>query len=298
MISVMSAEEILKYLEICNVPFEYKGDKNIKVTGFSALDQYKIGTFTWIKSEDRFWGKRGENDITLAFVQKGVEVPVKNQIICETSKEAFFSVIEHYYEEKREKRIGNNSVIGEKVVIGKSVCIGNNCSIDGDIHIGDGTVISDNVVIRNRVRIGERCYIQACSVIGEDGFGYYEDEKNVKTMIKHHGGVKIGNDVFIGAHVNIARGTISDTCIGDGAKIAPSTHIGHNGIIGNNATVICSQLYGSVQIDDNVYVVGSIIRNQIHVGKNSLVGMGSVVTKDVDEGCIVYGSPAKVIRNR
>ena len=289
MMSVISAKEILKYLEICNVPFEYKGDTNIEVTGFSALDQYKIGTFTWIKSEDRFHWKREENNITLAFVQKGVEVPVKNQIICKASKEAFFLVIEHYYEEKRERRIG---------IIGKNVYIGKNCSIDGDIHIGDGTLISDNVVIRNRVRIGERCYIQACTVIGEDGFGYYEDEKNVKTMIKHHGGVEIGNDVFIGAHVNIARGTISDTSIGDGAKIAPSTHIGHNDVIGNNVAVICSQLYGSVQIDDNAYVVGSIIRNQIHVGKNSLVGMGSVVTKDIDEGCIVYGSPAKVIRNR
>lgn len=93
MMSVISAKEILKYLEICNVPFEYKGDKNIEVTGFSALDQYKIGTFTWIKSEDRFHWKREENNITLAFVQKGVEVPVKNQIICKASKEAFFRLL-------------------------------------------------------------------------------------------------------------------------------------------------------------------------------------------------------------
>lgn len=291
----ISVEEILKYLKEKKICFEYKGDKNIYVMGFSALNQYKEGTFTWIKSAKN-WDK--DYDVTLAFVQKGTEVPIKNQIICEVSKEAFFSVIEHYFEEKREKKIGYNSVIGEKVIIGKNVCIGNNCSIDGNVRIGDGTVISDNVVIRNRVFIGKRCCIQACTVIGEDGFGYYEDENNAKIMIKHHGGVEIGNDVFIGAHVNIARGTISDTCIGNGAKIAPSTHIGHNNIIGNNATVICSQLYGSVQIDNNAYVVGSIIRNQMHVGKNSLVGMGSVVTKDVDEGCVVYGSPAKVIRSK
>ena len=145
--------------------------------------------------------------------------------------------------------------------------------------------------------IGKRCYIQAGVVIGEAGFGYAEDSNHNKTMVKHHGGVQIGNDVFVGSHVNIARGTIDDTIIGDGVKIAPSTHIGHNNVVGANATVICSQLYGSVKIGDNAYIVGSIVRNQSVIGDNVMVGMGSVVTKDIPENKVVIGSPARVIRD-
>lgn len=152
------------------------------------------------------------------------------------------------------------------------------------------------MVIRNKVKIGQRCHIQALPVIGEDGFGYSENKQHEKTMIKHYGGVYIGNDVFIGTHVNIARGTIDDTIISDGVKIAPSTHIGHNNIIGKDTTVICSQLYGSVQIGDDSYIVGSIVKNQCKIGDQTLIGMGTVVTKDVASNQVAVGIPAKVIR--
>ena len=115
--------------------------------------------------------------------------------------------------------IGEYTYIGPNVILGENVRIGNNCSISGQVNIGKDTVISDNVVIRNKVTIGEKCHIQALSVIGEDGFSYTEDADHNKTMVKHHGGVQIGNNVFIGTHVNIARGTIDDTCISDGVKL-------------------------------------------------------------------------------
>ena len=146
--------------------------------------------------------------------------------------------------------------------------------------------------------IGKQCHVQALSVIGEDGFGYSEDSEHKKTMIKHHGGVIIGDDVFIGMHVNIARGTIDDTIIESGVKIAPSTHIGHNNHVGKNATVICSQSYGSVEIGENAYIAGSIIRNQCSIGKNTIIGMGSVVTKDIEPNKIAMGIPAKVTKDR
>ena len=153
-------------------------------------------------------------------------------------------------------------------------------------------------ILKNNVAIGKNCYIQSLSVIGEDGFGYSEDGNHKKVMVKHHGGVYIGNDVFIGSHVNIARGTIDDTYIADGVKIAPSTHIGHNNYIGQDATVICSQSYGSVHIGDNAYVAGSIIRNQCVVGNNTMVGMGSVVTKDVPDNKVAIGIPARILKER
>ena len=166
------------------------------------------------------------------------------------------------------------------------------------MNIGDNTRISDNVVIKGKTEIGKRCVIQSFVVIGEDGFGYYEECGYKKKMIKHYGGVIIGDEVFIGAHTNIARGTIDDTVISDGVKIAPSTHIGHNGYIGEDSVVICSQLYGSVKLERDVYVVGSIIKNQTTVQEHSMVGMGTIVTKNIEKNKLVVGVPAKVIRER
>ena len=52
-----------------------------------------------------------------------------------------------------------------------------------------------------------------------------------------------------------------------------------------------------VKIGEFCYVgTGSSIRNGVTVGKNSLIGMGSVVTKDIESDSVVYGAPAKFIR--
>ena len=68
--------------------------------------------------------------------------------------------------------------------------------------------------------------------------------------------------------------------------------------MGKNATVICSQSYGSVEIGENAYIAGSIIRNQCSIGKNTIIGMGSVVTKDIEPNKIAMGIPAKVTKDR
>jgi UDP-3-O-[3-hydroxymyristoyl] glucosamine N-acyltransferase len=140
--------------------------------------------------------------------------------------------------------------------------------------------------------------IEGQVIIGEDDLGYYEDENHKKTMIPHHGGVHIGNDVFIGPQTDIARGTLSDTKIGNGVKMSGACHIGHNNILEDDITVICSQTYGSVHIKRNAYIVGSVIKNQCTIGKDAFVSMGSLVISDVEDNAYVVGMPARAIRRR
>jgi len=293
----IAISRIIQYLKIKNFCFSEKVDKDIDVKGFSSLTNYKAGTVTWVKSQSNVINL--DEEVALCIVQEGVEVPYKNQIITNESKKVFFTLIEEVLADKEVnvQNIGEFTTIGPHVSLGKNVVIGNGCSITGQVSIGNGTLISDNVVIKNRVKIGENCVIQALTVIGEDGYAYTEDFDGSKRMVKHYGGVEIGDDVFIGTHVNIARGTIDNTIIKKGSKIAPSTHIGHNVCIEEDSTVICSQLYGSVHLGASSYVVGSIVKNQCSIGENSLVGMGSVVTRDIDKNKIVVGQPAKIIRN-
>ncbi len=292
----MKIQEIVCWLNQSGKNIEFKGNMDSEVTGFSSLNAYKPETVTWIKNATNIL--ENEDSIQLAVVQEGIKSQAPNQIVTSNSKEVFFDIIMHFWGYSYKGGfIGAGTTVSKEAIVSPTAYIGYNCSLIGDVTIGEGTVIENNVVIIGKAIIGDNCHIQSGAVIGVDGFGYfYDHETGSKKMIRHFGSVLIGNDVFIGAHTNIAKGVIDDTVISDGVKIAPSTHIGHNGYIGKNTTVICSELYGSVRIGENSYITASTIENQKSVGSNSIIGMGSVVTKDIDENVIAYGIPAKVIR--
>lgn len=301
---MISVSSIIDFLKINKYDFiEEIADYSRTINGFSSISNYKEGTMTWIKNNNNEYLCENLNSCPLLVIQRDVELPSKdiipNIIRSNESRRLFFDIIDYLLEPiNPDSKIGVNTVIGKDVVIERNVTIGNNCSIEGDISISEGCIIGDNVVIKNKCRIGKNSEIQPGCVIGIDGFGYSEDTNRCKKMIRHHGGVTIGENVFIGAHTNIARGTIDNTIIEDGVVIAPSTHIGHNNHIGKNSVIICSQLYGSVKTGENVYITASTIRNQTIVEKNSMVGMGSVVTKNIGENQVVVGMPSKKIRDR
>jgi acetyltransferase-like isoleucine patch superfamily enzyme len=55
-------------------------------------------------------------------------------------------------------------------------------------------------------------------------------------------------------------------------------------------------VFGKIEIRDNCFIgIGSIILPNVTIGPNSVVGAGSVVTKDVPPNTVVAGSPAKLI---
>ena len=289
----MKIKELTEWLDNEGIMYDFFGDGNNEIEGFSSLYNYKKNTLTWIQKKENYQGQ----NIKCCICAEKIEGDIENQIVTDESKRAFFGLIDNKISEHIVKKtIGNTTFIGNDVKIGRNVEIGCNCTIDGDIEIGDNSIIGNNVVIVNKVRIGKNCEVQALTVIGEAGFGYYE-ANDAKIMLGHHGGVFIGDNVFVGSHVNIARGTIDDTIIEDGVKIAPSTHIGHNNKIKKNATIICSKLFGSVEIGENAYVSSCTIRNQCKIGDNSLIGMGAVVTHDIGNNKIAIGIPAKEIRD-
>lgn len=267
----IAIDTIFAYLHTHN--YQYRScvkKENMILKGYSSLVEYKSETVTWVKNHNMI-KNLDLSKITLIIAEEGVENIECDVIYVKNSKAAFFGIIEDLFEyEERRMLIGKNTYISEKVSIGEKVQIGSNCVIDGNIKIGDRTTIMDGTVIINNCEIGCDTIIQPLCVIGIDGFGYYEDEERNKIMIKHYGGVKIGNNVFVGSHTNIARGTLGNTIIDDGVKIAPSTHIGHNNYVDKNATIICSNVYGSCYIGRESYITACTIKNQTKVGPSSL----------------------------
>lgn len=291
--------EIIDYLDKHHFVYStcIVSDK-ITVEGASALSEYRENTITWLKAQEKTEGVNFQN-VKLLIAEYGLKGPKCNTIFVKGSKAAFFGLIDDLIDpEVHIAAIGKHTYISSNVTIGNDVQIGNNCVLDGKITIGNRTKIMDGTVIVNNCDIGDDTIIQPLCVIGIDGFGYYEDEEKKKHMVKHHGGVIIGSNVFVGSHSNIARGTLGNTIIQDGVKIAPSTHIGHNNRIEKNSVIICSNIYGSCVIGEDAYLTACTLKNQHIVGKHALVGMGAVVTQNVDPDTVVVGIPAKPLRKR
>jgi UDP-3-O-[3-hydroxymyristoyl] glucosamine N-acyltransferase len=148
---------------------------------------------------------------------------------------------------------------------------------------------------------GKNCIIHPSVVIGDAGFSFTRDKETLELTRKpHHYSVEIGNNVEIGANSNIARGSYTDTVIGDGTKIDALVHIGHNAKIGKNCIIVAGAVVGgSTQIGDNCWIgMNASLKNRIKVGNGVIVGAGSYVSNDVNDGDIVAGVPAKSIKHK
>lgn len=59
------------------------------------------------------------------------------------------------------------------------------------------------------------------------------------------------------------------------------------------------QTKGGITIDDDAWLgVGVIVLSGVHIGKGAVVGAGSVVTRDIPDGTIAVGAPARVVKTR
>lgn len=181
--------------------------------------------------------------------------------------------------------IGPNVVIGQNAHIAEGVIIGANTVISADAKIGKNSEIQCNVSIYHGVIIGEHCIIHANTVIGSDGFGNVKDNQGHWVKIPQIGGVRIGNNVEIGASTSIDRGAIDDTVIGDGVRIDNQIQIAHNVVIGENTAIAGSTgIAGSVTIGKNCLIGGQVgISGHVCICDNVILAAASNVSKDIDK---------------
>ena len=191
-------------------------------------------------------------------------------------------------------KLSPSANIDDDCYIGDQVIIGQNCKI------GKNTVIYDRVTIMQDTVVGDNCIIQPGVVIGGDGFAYERHDDGRLEKFPHIKGVNIGNAVEIGANSFVARGSLTDTVIGDGTKIDALVHIPHNAKIGQNCELIAGTIIGGSDIIGNTCWIGmnSTIKDNIQIGNNVIVAAGAVVIHQVGDEDVVAGVPAKSIKDK
>ncbi len=193
--------------------------------------------------------------------------------------------------------VGPLCVIEAGAVIGQGTVIGSGCLIGGESRIGTGCRLYAGAIVRERCVLGDRVILQPGAVIGSCGFGYeFKEGRHVK--IPQTGIVEIENDVEIGANTTVDRARFGRTVIGEGSKIDNLVQIAHNVQIASH-TIICSQvgIAGSTRVGSYVTLAGQVgLAGHLEIGDKAIIGAQSGLSKNVPEGSMVIGAPAKPMK--
>jgi UDP-3-O-[3-hydroxymyristoyl] glucosamine N-acyltransferase len=175
-----------------------------------------------------------------------------------------------------------SAVIDAQAVVDATARIGALCVVERGARIGAHTQLKARVTVGEGVTIGERCILQSGCVIGGDGFGFAPNA-GAWEKIEQLGGVRIGNDVEIGANTCIDRGALGDTVIEDGVKLDNLIQIGHNVRIGRNTAMAgCVGVAGSAHIGANCTIGGAaMIAGHLQLADGVHISAGTFVSRSI-----------------
>ena len=223
-------------------------------------------------------------------------------------------------------QIGKNVSLGENIVIEENVTIGN------DVIVGHNVVIKKDTIIGGRVQIHDLTLLGKFP--GSNKKMARKPPLTVPPLIIESG-VIIGSNCVIYRGVSICEGVFigdlasirEDVCIGTDSIVGRNVMIENKTSVGERVTIQTgSYITADMIIEDDVFIgpcfsssndkymgqgnykhQGPIIKKGAKIGNNatllpavvigekSIVGAGSVVTKDVAENEIVVGNPSRSI---
>lgn len=230
-------------------------------------------------------------------------------------------------------KINDNVVMGDNVFIGNNAIIQSGCVIGSNVTILEGVHVDHNVIIRDEVTVGPNSFLGANAILGEYTVDFLKnpERKSLPLEIGDSALIRSGSIIYagttigehfqtghqvtirektkIGNHVSV--GTLSDIqgycTIGNYVRMHSNVHIGQESkiedfvwifpyvVLTNDPTPPSYNLKGVTLKSFAVISTGSILLPGVTVEGDSLVAAGAVVTKDVHEGDVVGGNPAKVI---
>lgn len=157
-------------------------------------------------------------------------------------------------------------MVSKRAKIGKNVEIGQYVIIEDNVEIGDGTIIKNFVELRNGTIIGKDCYID--SRVSTSGNCIIENNVTVRYDTILARGCKVGRNTYICPRVMTNN-------LDSGGEQIGGADIGKNCFIGTN----------------------TVIQYGVKIGNGSITGSMSFINKNIPEGEIWVGSPAKYLKD-
>ena len=260
------------------------GDADLQINNIATLESAKDGSITFL-SNPKYNRLLESTCASAVIVKEGTKTNDRITFLtCSDPYLAYAKISKLFSNEidfSKEDLMQNN-FIHDSVSLGKDVKIGPNVFIGENCVVGDQTIIYPNTTICKDVSIGQDCIIHPNSVLGSDGFGFAPEKENFH-KIEQLGGLKIGDNVEIGAGCTIDKGAISNTLISDGVKLDNQIHIAHNVSIGSNSAIAaCCAIAGSSKIGKNFKMGGlSGVLGHLEICDDVTVGAHTLITKSI-----------------
>ncbi|MBP9075360.1 MAG: UDP-3-O-(3-hydroxymyristoyl)glucosamine N-acyltransferase [Haliscomenobacter sp.] len=271
---------------------EIIGDAGVLATGINEIHNVRPGDITFVDVK-KYFDKSLTSAASIVLLNERVEAPEgKTLLLCEKPFDAYNRIVLQFrpYEPLIQAihptaQIHPSAIIEPNVVIGPHVVIGKDCRIHANTTILEHTIIGDRVAIHSG------------TVIGTEAF-YYKRTPEGYTKWRSGGRVVIEDDVEIGSCCTINKGVSADTIIGAGTKFDCHIHIGHDVVIGKRCLFAAQTgVGGNTVIGDDVVLYGQVgIIQNLKIGNKVVVLAQSGVNKDVEDGKVLFGSPAAEAR--
>ena len=159
----------------------------------------------------------------------------------------------------------------------------------GPIEIGEDAIIRDSVVLSTGTRIGKRVLIGHNCVLRRNF--QIDDDSVLSHLVSVQHDVQVGTVCRISSLTHIAGGTLIEDHVQIGASVAT---VDSNVMRWPEKTELRGPIFrAGCRIGSGVTVLSAV-----EIGANTLIGAGSVVTRDMPENVIAYGNPAYVQRDR
>ena len=263
------------------------GDAQTLIRQVGSLEQAGAGQITFLSSSKNK-SKLSETQAAAVILAPENEQLTRLPRIVAENPYAYFARVSQIFNSAVTQAPGihPSAVVSARAVIGKGVSIGAGCVVGDDVVIGDDSCLYPRVVLYPKCVLGKRVVAHSGVVIGADGFGIAREggrEEGRWIKIPQIGGVRIGDDVEIGANTTIDRGALDDTVIAEVVKLDNQIQIGHNVQIGAHTAIAgCAGIAGSTRIGAHCTIGGgAMIQGHITIVDHVHVSGGTAITRSI-----------------